>query len=108
MARREKTCAQLEKEIRALMEQQKQLREKKQQLFLKAFLKAAGPDVFDNMSDKGIRQFAAMIGSNVGNIVEGKPLQAVNSSQDVNPETPQTETPDTVQTDGDHQAYGGL
>lgn len=108
MARREKTCAQLEQEIRALMEQQKQLREKKQQLFLKAFLKTAGPDVFDNMSDKGIRQFSAMIGSNVGNIVEGKPLQAINSSQDVNPETPQTETPDMVQTAGDNQAYGGL
>lgn len=108
MARKEKTCAQLEKEIRALMEQQKQLREKKQQLFLKAFLKAAGPGVFDNTSDKGIRQFATLIGSNVGNIVDGKPLQAVNSSHDVNPETPQTETPETVQTDGDHQAYGGL
>ena len=108
MARKEKTCAQLEKEIRALMEQQKQLREKKQQLFLRAFLKAAGPDVFDNMSDKSLKQLATLIADNLGNIIEGKPFQKDESSQDVNPETPQTETPDTVQTDGDHQAYGGL
>ena len=108
MARKEKTCAQLEKEIRALMDQQKQLREKKQQLFLKAFLKAAGPDVFDNMPDKSLKQLATLIADNLGNIIDGKTLQKAESSQDVNPAIPQTETPDTVQTDGDHQAYGGL
>lgn len=101
MAKREKTCAQLEQEIRKLVEQQKELRAKKQQLFMRALLKAAGPDVFDNMQDKSIRQLADLIGSNMGNIVEGKP----GAAPAVNNPGPQADAPDGVQGDGSAETY---
>lgn len=105
MAKREKTCAQLEQEIRKLVEQQKALREKKQQLFMRALLKAAGPDVFDMMTDKSVRQLADLIGSNMGNIVEGKPLVKPGAAPAVNNPGPQADAPDRVQGDGSAETY---
>lgn len=96
--RREKTCAQLEEEIRKLMEQQKALRAQKQELFIKAFCKAAGPDVFDAMQDKDIRQLAQIIGQNLDNIVERKPLDypCVDRAENPRPpEEPPVFVPDT-------------
>ena len=105
MAKREKTCAQLEQEIRKLVEQQKALRAKKQQLFMRALLKAAGPDVFDNMQDKSIRQLADLIGRNMSNIVEGKPIVKPETAQGVNVPGPQADAPDGVQGDGSAETY---
>lgn len=105
MAKREKTCAQLEQEIRKLVEQQKALRAKKQQLFMRVFLKAAGPDVFDALTDKSIRQLAALIGSNLDNIVEGKPLKPAEAAPAVNNPGPQADAPDGVQGDGSAETY---